>query len=175
MTASPSTVSPPVAPWYRHAWPWILMAGPAFVVVGGAYATWLAASTSDGLVADDYYKRGMAINRMLARNEYSARAGMTADVRIDASGAVRVVLARTDNVAETAGDLRLRIVHPTRAGQDRETSLVRDASGAFVGHVDPAGEGRRYVIVGTDAWRLTGVAILGSATDVRLIAAERAE
>ena len=175
MTASTSSAPSAAAPWYRHRWPWILMAGPAFVVVGGMYLMWLAASTSDGLVADDYYKRGMAINRMLARNEYSARAGMTADVRIDASGAVRVVVARTDNVAETAGDLRLRIVHPTRAGQDRETSLVRDASGAFVGHVDPAGEGRRYVVVGTDAWRLTGVATLGRATDVRLTAADRAE
>ena len=175
MTASTTSVPARAAPWYRHPWPWILMAGPAFVVVGGAYATWLAASTSDGLVADDYYKRGMAINRTLARNDYSVKAGLTADVRIDASGAVRVVLARTDNAAEAAGDIRLRIAHPTRAGQDREATLVRDASGAFIGHVDPPGEGRRYVIVGTDAWRLSGVAMLGGATDVRLVAADRTE
>jgi uncharacterized protein len=170
-----STSPRPPEPWYRSKWPWILMAGPAFVVVGGAYAAWLAVSTSDGLVADDYYKRGMAINRTLARNDYSAKAGLAADVRIDAAGAVRVTLARADNTPEPAAEIALRITHPTRAGQDREATLVRDASGAFVGHVEPPGEGRRYVVIGTDAWRLSGAAVFGGVTEVRLAGRDHPE
>ena len=170
-----STSPGPPEPWYRNKWPWILMAGPAFVVVGGAYATWLAASTSDGLVADDYYKRGMAINRTLARSDYSAKAGIAADIRIDASGAVRVTLARADHSPEPGSAIALRIAHPTRAGQDREAKLVRDASGAFVGHVEPPGEGRRYVVIGTDAWRLSGAAVFGTATDVHLAGQDHPE
>ena len=96
MSASTPSIAAAI-PWYRSRWPRILMAGPAFVVVGGVYLTWLAVSTSDGLVADDYYKRGMAINRTLDRNDYSAKAGLTADVRIDAAGAVRA--ADDPNVA----------------------------------------------------------------------------
>ena len=162
--------TPAATPWYRSVWPWALMAGPAFVIVGGAYATWLAASTSDGLVADDYYKRGMSINRTLARNDYSARIGLSAVVRIDAAGDMRVSLARADSDSESPSQLRVRLVHPTRAGQDRGTSLSRVSDGTFAGHVDPPGVGRRLVIVETDQWRLSGVATLGTATELRLAA-----
>ena len=162
-------------PWYRSGWPWALMAGPAFVIVGGAYAMWLAASTSDGLVADDYYKRGMAINRTLARNDYSARIGLSAVVRIDAAGDMRVSLARAGGDGEWPSQLRVRLAHPTRAGQDRSASLSRTSGDTYAGHVDPPGVGRRLIIVETEQWRLSGVATLGSATEVRLVAPDRAE
>ena len=51
--------------WYREPWPWLLMMGPAIVIVAGFYTLWLAIQSNDGLVADDYYKRGLAINQTL--------------------------------------------------------------------------------------------------------------
>ncbi len=42
-------------PWYRHVWPWILMSGPAIVVVAGLW-TWVLAAriaAADGLVSDE--------------------------------------------------------------------------------------------------------------------------
>jgi hypothetical protein len=60
-------------PWYRQLWPWLLISGPATVLVAGAITMWIAFSTSDGLVADDYYKQGLAINKRLARED-AARA-----------------------------------------------------------------------------------------------------
>ena len=56
-----------IGPWYREPWPWLLMAGPAAVVVAGFATLWLAVSSNDGLVADDYYKQGLAINQTLQR------------------------------------------------------------------------------------------------------------
>jgi hypothetical protein len=53
-------------PWYRQRWPWILMSGPAIVVVAGAITTWIAFATADTLVVDDYYRRGVSINDRLA-------------------------------------------------------------------------------------------------------------
>lgn len=47
MSNTPSAVRP----WYKHAWPWILMAGPAIVVVAGIYTFWLAVVSFDGMVA----------------------------------------------------------------------------------------------------------------------------
>jgi len=44
------------------------MAGPAIVVVASLFTAWLAWSTDDGVVADDYYKRGLVINRELERS-----------------------------------------------------------------------------------------------------------
>ena len=32
--------------WYRHPWPWLLMAGPAIVVVAGLYTLFLAVSAN---------------------------------------------------------------------------------------------------------------------------------
>jgi len=38
------------------------MAGPAAVIVAGFFTMALAFRTEDGLVAEDYYKQGLAIN-----------------------------------------------------------------------------------------------------------------
>jgi uncharacterized protein len=160
----------PATPWYRSVWPWALMAGPAFVVVGGAYAAWLAASTSDGLVADDYYKQGLGINKTLERSEYSARVGLSALVRIDAAGDVRVTLAQARGAGDFPSAVRLTLAHPTRAGQDRSATLSHTAGDTYAGRIEPAGAGRRHVILETDRWRLSGVATLGGTTEVQLTA-----
>ena len=58
-------------PWYRHRWPWLLLSGPAAVLAAGAVTAWIAFASADGLVAEDYYKQGMAINKVLAREEHA--------------------------------------------------------------------------------------------------------
>ena len=60
------TLREPPPPWYRHAAPWLLMAGPAIVVVASFVTLWLAVASDDGLVSADYYQRGLNINRTLA-------------------------------------------------------------------------------------------------------------
>src|SRR4051812_6696391 len=69
-------------PWYREPWPWLLMAGPAAVLVAGGFTIWIAFSTSDGLVVQDYYKQGLAVNKVLAREENAKRLGMTAGITL---------------------------------------------------------------------------------------------
>ena len=34
----------PAKPWYKHPWPWLLMAGPAMVVAAGFDTYYLAAT-----------------------------------------------------------------------------------------------------------------------------------
>ena len=60
-------------PWYKERWTWLLMLMPATAIVAGFITLWLAITSFDGLVADDYYKQGLAINQTLAR----ANAGAT--------------------------------------------------------------------------------------------------
>ena len=43
----------PVRPWYREPWPWILMAGPAIVVVASFITLWLAVTGADPVIADN--------------------------------------------------------------------------------------------------------------------------
>ena len=44
----------PAKPWYKYPWPWLLMAGPAIVVVAAFYTYHLAATRNNpSLVTDD--------------------------------------------------------------------------------------------------------------------------
>jgi hypothetical protein len=52
--------------WFQDKWPWLLAIPPAFAVLGGIAILYLASATSDGLVAEDYYQRGITINESLA-------------------------------------------------------------------------------------------------------------
>lgn len=44
-------------PWYRHPWPWLLMLGPAVVVVAGITTLVIAIATADVLVSDQVAPR----------------------------------------------------------------------------------------------------------------------
>ncbi len=57
----------PSAPWWRHGMVWMLIAGPVAVVVAGFATLALALRTPDPLVAEDYYRRGIEINKTLAQ------------------------------------------------------------------------------------------------------------
>jgi len=156
-------------PWYRQRWPWLLMAGPAIVVVAGFVTLWLAIASNDGLVADDYYKRGLGINRTLERSERAAALGLVAVVDVDAGGAVQVLLTSTVVALDAApAQVRLVLLHPTRAGADRRIDLTLGPDGAYRGQADVLPPGRWRVGVETDEWRLPTVEIEGAPHGLRL-------
>jgi hypothetical protein len=117
ITANPATPNP----WYREPWPWFLMAGPAIVVVAGFLTLGFAIQSADGLVADDYYKQGKAINMTITRDAHARELGYHAQLTMNANG--RVALS-FEAAAPTAATLRLALHHPTRAGFDREILMV---------------------------------------------------
>lgn len=141
-------------PWYRETWPWLLMAGPALVVLAGIVTVWLAVASNDGLVADDYYKRGLAINQVLARDEAAAARNYAADVTYEpTSRRVRVMLRGRD----TPQALLLSLVHPTRAGEDLIVPLARVAADTYEGVLPQAMAGRWRLAIedASRTWRLT--------------------
>jgi hypothetical protein len=156
-------------PWYRHRWPWLLMLGPAIVVVAGVVTTWLAVVSDDGLVADDYYKRGLAINRTLEREQRAQALGLSAVVDIDVDGIAKVTLsASTRDLAAAPAAVRLHLVHPTRGGLDRQVELLRGADGRYTGRLADVPPGRWRVGVETGDWRLPAVEVDGALRGVRL-------
>jgi hypothetical protein len=145
-------------PWHREPWPWILMAGPAIVIVAGFITLWLAIASDDGLVADDYYKRGLAINQTLSRGQAARDLGLTAEVKLDES-------ARTVTVTMHGGGalpevLSLRLVHPTRALADQKLELRKTGPLTFTATLVAPVDGRRVVLIEDQArqWRLAGEA-----------------
>jgi hypothetical protein len=62
----PQDAPRPAAPWWHHGHVWLLIAGPAAVVAAGLVTAWLAVHGADPVVAQDYWRRGLEINRTLA-------------------------------------------------------------------------------------------------------------
>lgn len=147
----------PVLPWYRHRWPWLLMLGPFVVVAAAAITLWLAVRSNDGLVADDYYKQGLAINQVTSRDRRAADLEMRADLSLDASRQLVRVVLNSGKLSEMPGVLLLRLSHPTRDGLDRQFRLLRDSSGGYSAGGGGDLAGRWYVSLEDEAraWRLS--------------------
>lgn len=144
--------------WYRHPWPWLLMAGPFIVVVAGLITAYLAVVSNDGLVDDDYYKQGLAVNQISARDQRSAALALQAEVMRSADGVQIRVLLRARAGAVLPHALRLRLVHPTRPGIDQAVALLADGAGSYTGKLGAPLSGRWHVALEDekDEWRLTG-------------------
>ncbi|CAN5219872.1 hypothetical protein BH10PSE18_BH10PSE18_41260 [soil metagenome] len=68
LAAPISTPEPLRLPWYRYPLVWMVIAGPAAVVVAGFATLWIAIRIPDPVVAEDYYRQGVEINKTLADN-----------------------------------------------------------------------------------------------------------
>ena len=161
------SVTLPVKPWYRDRWPWLLIAGPAIVVVAGITTAWIAWSTDDGVVADDYYKRGLVINRQLERSARGEALGLGAVLEVTPEGAMRLRLSGLADDAAPA-NVRAKLTNATRAGNDRAATLERGVDGVYAGRMAPVPSGRWLVSIETDAWRLPTVEAGGAVREVRL-------
>ena len=63
MQDAPHT-SPPA--WWRFPHVWLVISGPAIVVVASFITFYLAAVGRDPVVDEDYYRKGIEINKTLA-------------------------------------------------------------------------------------------------------------
>ena len=141
---------PPRKPWYREPWPWLLMSGPAIVVVAGVATAIIAFRGADGLVFDDYYKQGLGINRQIARDQAAADLGIEGEVRIR-PGVVSVALRAR---APLPDRITLRFAHPSRASEDRVLHLARTAAGDWEAPLEALPAVRWRAIVETAQWRV---------------------
>lgn len=128
-------------PWYREPWPWILMAGPAAVLVAGVVTTWIAFASADGLVADDYYKRGLAINQDLKREQLAVQRGIDARVSVHAG---RLTVELTGAAPEA---LFVQLAHATRAGHDQRLRLAQAAPGRYEAELPALPPGRWKLVL----------------------------
>ena len=145
-------------PWYRHRWPWLLMAGPAWVLAAGAFVGYLAYTRPDAMVVDDYYAKGKAINQDLRRDASAAARGIDVALAYQAEGNAGATLAGTVSAKglPLAGPLQLRLIHPTQPARDITVAVVAAADGTFSAHL-PLLEPTRWQVQiegGGRDWRL---------------------
>jgi uncharacterized protein len=148
-------------PWFREPWPWYLAAGPLIVVVASLTTAWIAYSTSDGLVTDDYYKQGLAVDRTLARSKEAVALGLEVRARFTTEGVDLALTAAADSNFPPPKALSLTLSHPTRAGLDQTVTLAME-NGRYAGKIRLPASGHWLVLVEDDAktWRLMGNVVL---------------
>ena len=144
-------------PWYRNRWPWLLMAGPAAVIVAGVATSVVAFTGADRIVADDYYKPGLAINRTLARESRAAQLAIGADIRLG-SGKVVARIASREALPER---IQLTLAHPTRSGEDRVVFLALAPDGGYEAPLANLAPGRWRAILETPQWRWSALVKTG--------------
>ena len=96
-------------------------------IVAGAATAWLAVASDDGLVADDYYKRGLAINQELRRERAAAARGLVARI-VAGQGELRLRLEGRGALPEA---LFVKLAHATRAGFDLRLRLENRGGGLY--------------------------------------------
>jgi uncharacterized protein len=151
--------------WYRQRWPWLLIAGPAIVVVASLTSAWLAIVTDDGLVADDYYKQGLLINRKLGATPATAPEP-SAIVVVGDDGQVRAHLTFQGS-KPTRVWFTLR--HP--GAQAQVFPLVPEAGDVWTGTIAAQSPGRWIVSLESDLWQLPVTTVQGHLGEFTLGAA----
>ncbi|WP_374245670.1 FixH family protein [Zoogloea sp.] len=160
-------------PWYKEPWTWLLMLMPATAIVAGFITLWLAIKSFDGLVADDYYKQGLAINQTLAKVIAARENGLVGVVRFSAENIV--VELRAKPGIELPTRLLFTLAHPTKGGLDQQFFLERRDDGRYLGVVTAAIASAHWKVLLEDeaqSWRLSGTAFLPTVTELKMDAAD---
>jgi hypothetical protein len=141
-------------PWYRVPIVWLAIALPLTAVIAGFTTLWLAIVSDDGLVADDYYRRGQEINRDLTRDRAAAARGLKAMLRWQPPGELRIRF--NVEAAALPTQLEVQFLHATRGGLDQKILLTRAPDGSYRTLLPALADGRWHVQLAGDDWRLSG-------------------
>jgi hypothetical protein len=165
------TTQPEKKPWRREPMVWMLIAVPAAAVVMGVITLTLAIRSYDGLVSDDYYKRGLEINRAIERDARAAQLGLAAEIELlGAERRLRVKLHAGSGFAAPP-ELMLKFAYALQGREDHELVLMAVGGSDYSAELPALVPGRWYLqLTGAD-WRLNGVVRLPEETRARLASA----
>lgn len=143
-------------PWYKQFWPWVLIGIPFGTVVACSITIYLAIVTADGVVVDDYYKEGKAINLSKERDERAANMGLSAQLVRGDGDAIRIMF----NQAVGDESLVATFSHATQNQRDVSLALVPTGERAFDAVLEPLPPGKWYVHLAPAEgdWRLRATA-----------------
>jgi hypothetical protein len=144
------------SPWYRQFWPWFIISIPALTIVAAMITITIAVKTDDGLVVDDYYKEGLAINEDKQRGKKAAALEISAELSLDENGMIK---AQLPEIVAALPFLMLTLTHPGDASKDLELPLANVGNALFTSKdpLDGTGINWHVVITPPDTdWKLSG-------------------
>ncbi|MDH5190860.1 MAG: FixH family protein [Gammaproteobacteria bacterium] len=145
-------------PWYKHFWPWFIIFFPFLAVVAGITTVIIAVKEADSLVAGDYYKEGLAINKILDRDVRSGELGLSASIMLSRSTEQIRVILKSDNNIRLPDEITLSLLHPTQEKRDKILSLAQEQAGIYSVKTGTLIAGSWHIILepANKEWRLSG-------------------
>jgi len=138
-------------PAWREPLFWMVWGIPALTIVAGLATWWIAAQRADSNVAEDWYKRGMTINRSLERESRAQALGLKAELTLAGEHDLRL---RLEGGAVPPPAVKVVLTHPVRAEQDRHLTLDRQADGSYRTVSPQVGAGNWGVSIEAEDWRV---------------------
>ena len=140
-------------PWYKEPYVWLVIIFPLIAVIGGLTTAWIAVETDDGLVVDDYYKRGLEINQDLDRDKAAEGYDLTANLMLDQSrGTLKIILAGNETFS-LPDSIKLSFINATRKGYDKSLLVERNPENEYTAVAPPLIKGKWYVLIESGNWR----------------------
>jgi len=157
-------------PWHKYPLVWMMVLIPFTAVIMGVVMIWLAIDTDDGLVADDYYKQGLEINRVISRDKKAAELGLSAIIKFD-NNIKAIKLAFNKGALTSFPDtLQLRFQHATRANSDVAVIMNHGIDNQYIGNIKEAlTEGIWYFELVDENWKLNARSHVQSKNTIELI------
>jgi len=140
--------------WYREPYVWLVISIPITAVIAGTVTAWLAVRSDDGLVADDYYRQGLEINKTLARDQAAGSYALEAQVAFDQEKKLLHVTLRGNDQFHVPETITLTFLHPTRGGLDRRVMLRRVSGAIYEAALPELPAHHWYLQIEADDWRI---------------------
>ena len=142
-----------IKPWYKQFWPWFIISFPMTAVIAGIATIMIAMHEPDGVVIDDYYKQGLAINKTLNSEK------MAQQLNIAVTGEIindTIQLKLTGNIP-VPEELSIQFIHPTKPNNDMSWTLKSNGK-FYSATITPLTAANWHVKVETadGHWRLSG-------------------
>jgi hypothetical protein len=156
-------------PWYKQFWPWFLISLPATAVIGSMISIKLAVDTADGLVIDDYYKEGLAINKDITKEKLAKTLGLAANIDIDnETGQLHLLLL--GKLSDPPKRLKMSLIHPTKSGFDVQLQLTKSGDGEYMSRMPKIVPAKWHVSVmpENEEWKISGRMKLPAINTVRI-------
>ncbi len=150
--------NPDKRPWFKEPFVWMVLFFPSLAIVAGTYTLFLAVTTSDGLVVDDYYKQGLEINRTLERDFVAQDYGLQSALQINRENLMLQVQMMQENKAyQLPQQISLNFRHRTRSGFDQSLSLQLEEGSVYRGQLEKNLQAGWWTVqMEADNWRLQG-------------------
>ncbi|BDX06540.1 FixH family protein [Planctobacterium marinum] len=129
--------------WYKQFWPWFLITVPAVSIVLGFTIVYLAITSENSMVSDDYYKEGKAINQSISKKRMAKQLNLVAGLTIE-EDSVKVNFKQA--LPPDSAAIKLDFFHATLEDRDFFVMLTRNAEGDYSGNLPGSVDGK---------WRVT--------------------